>query len=296
MDRVITSTLLQRSNIGLYKKPAYTTTGEMEFDALLERLAREVPYLNVIRIAQCSAVVYYEEDDITAGRITLADMRRYRGVNSLAMTYNVFAPAIENKKYGEDNDLYRSMSTASPDKAIMLIKKYIRRPNMRQATLVARDAFSRQGTARLQDKQREFSNALRELGINSSTSIAFEAMKTALEAGVLSAAVEDSMQYAVHLHAQAEALRWDKRTVYAVQLRGHADMMVAEYGRMTTAACNSTWAITEDPFVGPTHVVEVSALPEDITARMAALTIVDSKQYVEDVGMRVGDRMFYVIL
>ena len=273
----------------------YHMTNVQAFKEFLDKVRVEIPYLNIIRTGGTSAYFYYEDDAVTAGYVTFGDMRRTIKT-VLKPLYHVVSHTIKNPKYADHNDLHHSKSSANPDKAITLLKTHMRRPSLEHVVAVTKDIFCEPARIGDQVRSKSLADALNALGVRSSETPAFYALEQLRGLALLPQDTQATLDKAVNLKAEIAASSLANLNVVAVQLRGMGEDVTAQYGKMTPTALSYWYGAMDNPFHDGKYMSAVSDLPEEIANRMAVLSIVDDSQYVPEVGVRIGERLFYVVL
>lgn len=272
-------------------------TNSERFGAFLDKLKAEIPHLNIHRANATKAHLYYEDDTVTAGCVTLADVRMVSRSGVSKVTYNIITPSIVNPKYTDNNELHHSKSTANPDTAIALIKTYVRRPTLHHILALTSYAMGKPADDALAQKRTELADTLAKLGVRGLSTPAFYALEQCAGASFIPTTTRELIAKANQLQVDVEQMALGKRDLALVQLLGSGDSLMARYGMLTKDAIKSWWYNHgNDSIAGDIHTVETSELPEEIVNRMAVLSIVDDGQYVPEVGVRVGERLFYAVL
>ena len=273
----------------------YRITNAHAFKAFLDKVQVELPYLKTIRTGSTSAYFYYEDDAVTAGYVVFGDMRRAIRTTSKPL-YHVVSHTIKNPKYADHNDLHHSKSSANPDKAITLLKKHMRRPSLEHVVAVTKNIFCEPARNGDQARSKSLADTLNALGVRSSETPAFDALEQLRGLALLPQDTQATLDKAVNLKAEIAASSLANLNVVAVQLRGMGEDTTAQYGKMVPTALSYWYGAMDNPFHDGKYMSAVSDLPEEIANRMAVLNIVDDGQYVPEVGVRIGERLFYVVL
>jgi len=234
-------------------------------------------------------LVYVDDCDYVLGRIG----HGYYGVNTNndVTEFMVESRKIKNDKYAEYRDQYHRVFTRDMDKAVKNAQRYLLPYSPNELLLATFGAFKDKLDTRKYVADRDFERAIGSL-------TGYQVLAAELE-NLVNKGVEFSTS-PFQLHAEEAVAKYQHRQYmknkqtrsYFITIR-----MVGNMQMVDVATCKDPRGKnpTHDDFFEDTFkVMNVDDLPDDIKAKVAALMLVDTHQYIEGVGQRATERSFWV--
>lgn len=270
------------------------TFGVMDFAHDLERVSG----LCISPRDKESSWVYRKNDTYALGWIGYG-MWQDRAKNS---TYVVYSPYIKNNKYKHGDRMNMAMSTSRPN-AVKNAMKYLRplllSHIISQSRIYCRSGFNRMRNEveeKMRTQSRDLERNLFPVYGTSAPSALRRELEHLVNSGYsfLDPAVGEQLSSYFRAVQEVSSLkdRSPKFTFVEVtpdaKARGGAKLRVVENHDVDTYM----WDATNPDLTG--DVYHAADAPEDILHRVAALSMVKDDHYVEGVGYRVCDRIFYL--
>jgi hypothetical protein len=210
--------------------------------------------------------------------------------------YVVHARTIQNGKYAEYNDQHFMKMSVNIDTALKSVKKYIRPYNpVEMAKMKIRDVsgaisgVSDEVSTRMREIQGSIVD-VRTYGDNSQSRL-FTELKHLLTTN--HEFVDPSFGTALTDYFQTveEANQYKGRSVPMWFVR-----VYERFGTQAFDVVSIDNAENFAPNIGEErNTYNADTLPEDIMGKLSVLNILNDEQYVDDVGYRAGEGMFYVV-
>ena len=260
---------------------------------LRDKIKQSVRGLQFIDRNKKSLYIYRDDCPYVLGWIGYGDYRQ--GGDGTEM-YVVHSRTIYNGKYSDYNDQHNMAMSTNIDTALRNVKKYIRPYNpVEMAKIHVKDVSSAvsnvagEVNTRLRDIQSSIVD-VRSYGDNSTTRLMTE-LKHLITTG--HEFVDPSFGSAIvdYFAAVEEANQYKGRSVPMWFVR-----VYERFGDQCFDVASIDNAENWNPNIGEeVHRYTASDLPEDIMGKLSVLNILNDKQYVDDVGYRAGEGMFYVV-
>ena len=259
---------------------------------LRDKIKQSVRGLQFIDRTKKSLWVYREDCPFVLGWIGHGDFRQGRGGESM---YVVHSRNIVNGKYGDFNVQYNMKMTANINTALKNVKTYIRAytpaemANVYVGTMsVEVRTVSDELNKKLRDIQGEVVD-VRGYGNNSKTRL-FTELKHLVTSG--HKFVDPSFGEALvnYFRVADEVEGWGGRSVpmWFVRVYERLGSQAFDVVSVEDALRRRT------PVGAEQYQYNAEGLPEDIMGKLSVLNLLTDEQYVDGVGYRVGEGMFYV--
>lgn len=234
-------------------------------------------------------LVYVDDCDFVLGRIGYG----YYGVNTNndVPEFMVESRKINNEKYGEYRDQYYRAFTRDIDKALKNAQRYLLPYSPTEVLEATFPQFKDTLESKRYAANREFERELDTLKV-------YDVLATELENLVNKGTEFSTSMFQLHVKdavskfQRARELKQKQTRSYFITIRMFGNTQVAD-----VAACKDPRGKSpshDDFFEDKFQVLNVDDLPEDIKAKVAALMLVDTHQYIEGVGQRATERSFWV--
>ena len=260
---------------------------------LRDKIKQSVRGLQFIERNKKSLYIYRDDCPFVLGWIGYGDYRQ--GGDGTEM-YVVHARTIQNGKYADYNDQHFMKMSVNIDTALKSVKKYIRPYNpVEMAEMNIRDvagAISNVSDA-VTSKMREIQGSIvdvRTYGDNSQSRL-FTELKHLLTTN--HEFVDPSFGTALvdYFQTVEEANQYKGRSVPMWFVR-----VYERFGSQAFDVVSIDNAENWNPNIGDErNTYNADTLPEDIMGKLSVLNILNDEQYVDDVGYRAGEGMFYVV-
>jgi len=261
--------------------------------ALRDKIKQSVRGLQFIERNKKSLYIYRDDCPYVLGWIGYGDYRQ--GGDGTEM-YVVQARTIVNGKYSEYSKQYFMKMSTNIDTALKSVKTYIRpyNPvdladmNMKQVSTAISDV-----SGAVTSKMREIQNNIvdvRSYGDNSQTRL-FTELKHLLTTN--HEFVDPSFGTALidYFAAVEEEKQYKGRSVPMWFVR-----VYERFGAQAFDVLSIDNAENWNPNIGDErYTYNADTLPEDIMGKLSVLNILNDDQYVDDVGYRASEGMFYVV-
>jgi len=250
-------------------------------------------YNNVNRqdLLVTDVLVYVDDCDYVLGRIG----HGYYGMNSNSNNdvpeFMVESRKIMNEKYGEYRDQYHRVFTRDIDKALKNALRYLLPYSPAELVVAAFPTFKEALDSKRYVANRDFEREIDPIR-------GYHALASELE-NLVNKGVEFSTVH-FQLHAKEIVTKFQRMKEltqkqtrsYFITIRTVGNMQMAD-----VATCKDPKGknpMHDDFFEDTFKVMNVDDLPDDIKAKVAALMLVDTHQYIEGVGQRATERSFWV--
>lgn len=257
--------------------------------AVAKQLGGDVRFHN---IDYASALVYRPGDIYTLGEIGYKDLRVKPKPAHQASKPTLFVRArgIHNSTYKSSTFQHRSLAANTLKAALKLVDSWLIHPDAKytahMATEAGRKVVSREVSATHEVVRAIWRKLVGDSGYGSSfDGVLWAALRGTelLDQRVNSLLAEFYKAYDVWSDAKAQA----GGLFTFVGLRQHDDLLLAD---VTTA----TLSMTSSEF-GDVKCVRASRLPETTQGRIAVLQMTAPETYVQGVGLRLDDKLFFVV-
>jgi hypothetical protein len=245
--------------------------------------------INRTTLMVSDVLVYTDDCDYVLGRIGYGKDYAMSGADE--PVFMVESRKIQNEKYAEYRDQYFRVFTKDISKALKNAQRYLLPYSSAELLTTTYGTFKTALETRRYTANRAFDQAIGRV----SPSVILGAEIDAL----FSKGVEfTTSEFQLHVQEIVDKYRRrqqvfskDNRT-YFITLRVLGDNQVAEI-----ATCKDPKGSNpklHDFYEEPNKTVRVDSLPEDITAKIATLMLVDVGEHIEGVGLRASTRSFWI--
>lgn len=248
-------------------------------------------YFNV-RVV-CEMYAYLPDDVYALGKIGFSDYCTTRAKDGVMRTpsYMVSAFRVENTKYDEYREQYRMLMSKNLSTAVSNAKKYLRQYSPQNLVAVVSNKVSDSLGMYLYRKKRASDEARNKLG---SESVVKE-LKNMVASGYtfLHSEVEEYIKTAITMYDDYEQHRNKKVAGNFVSVSNQLGVQMFDVIRVEDATYldKIKSQITMD---GTAIRYRGDEMPEDLMGRVAVLSMAQSEDYIEGVGNRLGDTIFWV--
>lgn len=280
----------------------YTTPAALESHEYYDRISYRAPEFKVFKdavasamgdvrfhnIDYASAVVYRKGDIHALGEIGYKDVR-VKGGGSSAPSYYVTAPGIVNENYRSTVWQHAIIATKSMKNAVKQAAERLKRVAPQDsANLTIEDArrIIDKGVTGAHDGARAiFRNLTGEAGYSNKFDNEF--FKELRGVTFISAELNQQMsKFYAELDAWREAKGVVEQGVHYVGLSDNYGQLVADTGRCVMGYGAKAEEVTR---------VAASELPDWMQGRIAVLQLVEPDTYVQGVGLRLDDKVYYIL-
>ena len=260
---------------------------------LRDKIKQSIRGLQFINRDRRSLYIYRDDCPYVLGWIGYGDYRR--GGDGTEM-YVVHSRTINNGKYTTYNDQHFMAMSTNIDTALRNVKKYIRPyAPVDMAKIHIKDVSSEVSNVAVESmtRLRDIESSIVDLGKygdNSATRLITE-LRHLITIGHKFVDPSFGSDVADYLTARVEADKYKGRSMPMWFVR-----VYERFGDQCFDVASICDINTFLPKIGEeVHRYTASDLPEDIMGKLSVLNILNDKQYVDDVGYRVGEGMFYVV-
>jgi len=252
-----------------------------------------------------TACAYYKDEKYARGRISFSDERDWelRNTTDEKKTYNVKSPYVENKKSDPYNPKkYYCLSSVSMDKAVRNAAQYFREYTDPEIHVLNYESFKASRRNTLDHSSKELDEALAGL-LNAKEYVIRSAEYDLLRNSPL-------MLDLVNMYNAGHELgcRSELTNLLALE-KEHAELVNGQgalrYVRVREKLASGRHTFTigkEDKLrctatsLGTNWSFEiVDTLPEALQGAVSVVNVLEDKQYVDGVGMKVMEGVFYVV-
>lgn len=273
------STKLVKSVIKGYSK---VEAGE-ELLLLICKLKGVMPSLHTHVTSSGTAYLYMSNQPYILGRIKYGQLQD----STNDYMYGVVSPNITNEKYSDHRDLFNTKMTKNVDTALKHVKKYVRPMSL---TDIARNS-----TNDYEHKIRSLVSSKVNAAENSKRSVMQDELMTELRT-MYQTGYEFNPTLAEKIHdwieADAEASKYQRKFKNDMSCRFVQVKNTPMGQHLSVAQC--TDMLSYSTKVTPTDVFTATNAPEELVGKLSVLSILEDEGYVEDVGMKITDELFYV--
>jgi len=244
-----------------------------------------------VRVA-CEMYAYLPDDAYTLGKIGFSDYCTTKAKDGVVRTpsYMVSTAKVKNTKYDEYREQFNMLMSKNLSTAIDIAKKYLRQYSPKDIVKVVASKVSDSMNTINYKKRRDSQDARSKL----SDEATIKELKNLLTSGY------------TFLHAEVEQYIKDAVAKYDEYIQ-HKDKKVA--GKFVTVS--NQLGVQMFDVVSVTDVTHIDTIkeeaessnntryrgdemPEDLMGRVAVLSMAQSADYIEGVGSRLGDTIFWV--
>lgn len=257
-----------------------------EFDDLVAAVSKALRDVEFHRISPNAAIVYRKDDIFALGEIGYKNTKTNGNGDA---TYYVRSRRIENPKYRDSSWQHRIVSTKVLKNAVTAASTYLV-PYTCEESVDATDDAARQiindSVAQHHSAARAaFKDLTGEAGYSSNMSSDF--MRELRDHRFISPKLNDaSVKFYATYDAWKDAESAAKSGVFYVGVSGNYPQQFAD-----TARVQISYPYKADGF----DRMHSDALPDWVKGRVGVLSMVEPMRYVQGVGLRLDDRIFYVV-
>lgn len=248
-----------------------------------------------------TACAYYKDEKYARGRISFSDERDWelRNTTDEKKTYNVKSPYVENKKSDPYNPKkYYCLSSVSMDKAVRNAAQYFREYTDPEIHVLNYDSFKARRRNTLDHSSKELDEALAGL-LNAKEYVIRSAEYDLLRNSPL-------MLDLVNMYNAGHELGCKSELTNLLELeKEHAELVNGQgelrYVRVRESRGKHTFTIGKEARCAATSLETnwdfeiVDTLPEALQGAISVVNVLEDKQYVDGVGMKVMEGVFYVV-
>jgi len=260
---------------------------------LRDKIKQSVRGLQFIERDKKSLYIYRDDCPFILGWIGYGDYRQ--GGDGTEM-YIVHSRTIDNGKYADYNDQHFMKMSVNIDTALTNVKKYIRPYNPVEMADMKMNEVTRaisNVSDEVSSKMRKIQESIvdvRSYGDNSQTRL-FTELKHLLTTNHEFVDPSFGAALADYFQTAEEANQYKGRSVPMWFVR-----VYERFGSQAFDVLSIDNAENFRPNIGDErHTYNADNLPEDIMGKLSVLNILNDDQYVDDVGYRAGEGMFYVV-
>lgn len=283
--------------VSMYTTPAalegheyynHTSYRALEFRAFKDAVADAMGDVCFHNLDYAAAVVYRKGDIHTLGEIGYKDVR-VKGGGSSAPSYYVTAPGIVNENYRDSIWQHAIIATKSMKSAVkQAVERLKRVAPQDSANLTIEDARRaiEKGVTSAHDGARAiFRNLTGEAGYGNKFDS--ELFKELRGITFISAELNQQMsKFYAEVDAWREAKEVVDKGVHYVGLSDNYGQLVADTGKCVMGYGAKAEEVTR---------VAASELPDWMQGRIAVLQLVEPDTYVQGVGLRLDDKVYYIL-
>jgi len=247
--------------------------------------------VNVEPFAYDRAYVYVESEGYVRGTIGVTE-------EDSEYTYNVISHHISNKRYNSYNAKFFRKSSTNVDVAVRNAKRFLRPFTLKEIMGDNYNAIAQPIRSKVEDKKLEAITQYGEMtGVRPDSyhmDKKVDNLLTELKHLIANGHTFVSQEFANNAASFVSTMEDRKRMLTSIPMRF---VHVTEYCGVQMA--NTLSCLYEDGsmLIDDTDMPEAVALedlPDDITGKLAVLNIGEPKHFMDNVGMNLGDNMFYV--
>lgn len=257
--------------------------------AVAKQLGGDVRFHN---IDYASALVYRPGDIYTIGEIGYKDLRvKPKAAHQASKpTLYIRARGIQNSMYKSSTFQHRALTANTLKTALKLVDSWLLHPDAKYtahtATEAGRKAVSREVSATHEVVRAIWRKLVGDGGYGSSfDGVLWAALRGTelLDQRVNSLLAEFYKAYDVWFDAKTQA----SKPFTFIGLRQHDDLLLADVTTVTLSTHSSEF--------GDVKCIRADNLPETVRGRIAVLQMTEPETYVQGVGLRLDDKLFFVV-
>ena len=233
-----------------------------------------------------SVAVYREDDTYALGRVGFRDV----GVSSTKNHYFVYSRKIINQKIYPSRWQYHIKSSEKPENVLKQAKKYLIPYTPVELADISIDEFTRDVRKERSDKHSGMRGMFRDMILGDEAMVIAE-VKRMVQDGYKFLNPKFAEKVANYLTAEGAYIQEAEKRLDAYFMNiGSESTEVVQYENMVTS--DSMYCDTPKP--KETVVIKTDDIPYDLQLKIASLQVAEPMHYIEGLGMRVGDRTFWV--
>lgn len=235
--------------------------------------------------------VYYPDEPYPMGYIGYGDFRTEVSGDD---QYIVGSRTIYNDKYGSYQDQHNMKMTVNIETAIRNARRFLRSFSPQEMAKAKLRAVSSQSQDSLDNISREYRNKMRQLfdHESSGSNKMLTELRNLVDTGheFVDAAFGSDLHAMFELSDNQKALKDKPIHMYFVRVFEKFGKQTFDVGTIDNVQSISWRAEINNEFKRYTD-----DLPQEIMGKLSVLTMVENDSYVDDVGYRASEGMFYVV-
>jgi hypothetical protein len=234
----------------------------------------------------CEVAVAYPNDKYCIGIIGYGDFQKSTKDN----VYMVSSRNIENNKYAVSSDEYHFLLSGDVTRAVKNARTHLRQYNAKDFMGMSADEAREYATKAREDAHSRESTAAEKLSLRDM----HDELGRILASGYVFQDTKLHSQITAWMDAKAAYAIEEARKVPAVFV--YIKQQVADRQMVEYAFCNdlrSTYS-TSMSAISSLHTCSLTDLPEDFVGKLSVLSLLKDNDYVEGVGVRVSDNVYWV--
>lgn len=233
-----------------------------------------------------SVAVYREDDTYCMGRVGFRDV----GVSSTKNHYFVYSRKIANAKIYGSRWQHYIKSSEKVENVLKQAKKYLIPYTPTELAGISVDEFTKDVRSERANKRSSMRSMFRNMVMDDEALLVDE-FKRLVQSGYQFLNPKFAEKVAKYLSAEgAYAQEVEKRLDAYFMNIGSENTEVVQYENMVT----SDSMYSDSPKPSQTIVIKTDDIPYDLRLKIASLQVAEPMHYIEGLGMRVGDRTFWV--
>lgn len=234
-------------------------------------------------------IVYTDDAPLEIGRLSFQDNSARRSGKEL--TYGIYSRKISNPKFSHGRDQHNMVMSKDLKKAVKHAKTYLTPYSTRELAEAFYEPMSDNSQNSLNHAKRQLFDTLDPVRNNNKLIVA----------ELLNLMSQGATFVTREFQEVAKTLK-DRVEIYHEQERRQVDALfvrVYNIGEDPYADVQVAYNVRQNSFArkaldNQTMTYKMSELPEDIAHAVASLSILNNKQYVTHVGMKIDERHFWV--
>jgi len=237
----------------------------------------------------CLFLAYMDDYPYDIGRVGYGKF----AVKGDAESFAVYSRKIQNAKYAEHRDQHHMIMSKDVSKAVSNAKKYITPYTTKELAIAMYEPIQNKTSSVLNQAQRSMLNVIDPLVQGHTRKIVIAEMLNLMTQNV-QFVTKEFKDIVINLKDKVDACSEEEKKkvnglfvrVYTIGNDPYVDVQVADNIR------TEMWG--HRAITGSATTYAMSELPEDIAHSIAALNILNHGQYVDNLGMKVDDKHFWV--
>ena len=270
-----------------------TDLGQMPSDLCLfkTKVSEAFRGVSFAKLGENRLWVYYPDEPYPMGYIGYGDFRTEVSGDD---QYIVGSRTIYNDKYGSYQDQHNMEMTVNIETAIRNARRFLRNFSPQEMAKAKLRAVSSQSQDSLDNISREYRNKMRQLfdHESSGSNKMLTELRNLVDTGheFVDAAFGSDLHAMFELSDNQKALKDKPIHMYFVRVFEKFGKQTFDVGMIDNVQSISWRAEVSNEFKRYTD-----DLPQEIMGKLSVLTMVENDTYVDDVGYRASEGMFYVV-
>ena len=235
-------------------------------------------------------LAYMDEYPFNLGYLGYGNHSAGRNKGDAELTYGIHSRKIENAKYHSGRDQHHMVMTKDLSKAVKLAKKYLVPYTTTELAAITYDGVHENSRNVLHKAERDMRDTV---GILRNADVVIAELLHLIKQGAQFATAEFK-KVASELEAKVEAYKEQEQrqvNAYFVRIYNIGEDTYADLQQASNVRQN---AYASKAFTGNTFTYKMAELPEHVAHAVASLSILENKQYVDGVGMKIDECHFWV--